>query len=413
MSDNFYRRFEDEHRGTREAIQQRLQVYVPFLEQLRDTGAHGDVLDLGCGRGEWLELLRDGGFAARGVDEDAGMLEACQASGLNAMAGDAIEQLDNEQAQSLLAVTAFHLAEHLPHARLQLLFERAYRALIPGGLLILETPNPENIQVATCNFHLDPSHLKPLPPVLLAFMAGFHGFEDPQILRLQENPILRGQQAIGLLDVLGGVSPDYALVARKPGSRSAAAEAGESGHQRPALGQIGLSLTDLAQRFDDHHRRTTHRLQDEVGRMRLLWVQQDMLRQRMDSLEGSLGQLPAQAAEAREALVMARQALAHARNMEAQLQAVYGSVSWRISAPVRWVRRMLMSVGLLEPARRLRHRLGGLRRRWRAFNARTSVAPSVAVEPPGAVEATQPSAAERRAMAHFDRHTGDRVDHTP
>ncbi|MGJ9416914.1 methyltransferase domain-containing protein [Massilia sp. CMS3.1] len=216
MSGFFYRAFEDRYRGSRALIKERLRVYLPFLESLAQ-GKPAPALDLGCGRGEWLELLGEAGFAARGVDLDDGMLAACLERGLNVANEDAMAALAATPDGSLAVVSAFHLVEHISFDQVLVLIAQALRALRPGGLLILETPNPENLVVGSSSFYDDPSHLRPLSPKLLAFAVEFGGFERHAVLRLQEDPRLHEAAAPRLFDVLAGASPDYSVVGQKGG----------------------------------------------------------------------------------------------------------------------------------------------------------------------------------------------------
>ncbi|MES2161686.1 MAG: methyltransferase domain-containing protein [Pseudomonadota bacterium] len=245
MSAGFYRAFEDRYRGSRELIKERLRAYQPFIAPLAALQAPPAALDLGCGRGEWLELLGEQGFRARGVDLDDGMLAACRERGLDVELGDAIACLRALPDQSLALVSAFHLVEHIPFELLQTLVAEARRVLLPGGLLVMETPNPENLVVGASSFYLDPTHLRPIPPQLLAFVAEFGGFGRHKVVRLQEEAALRGDAPIGLINVLDGVSPDYAVVAQKQAGAAVLARfdaAFEAGY--------GLALGQLAQRFE-------------------------------------------------------------------------------------------------------------------------------------------------------------------
>jgi SAM-dependent methyltransferase len=299
LTANFYRAFEDRHRGSRELIKSRLQVYLPLVLPLASQHPQASVLDLGCGRGEWLELLDQHHIKAQGVDLDEGMLAACRERQLNVINADALTYLQQQADQSLLVVSGFHIAEHLPFEVLQALFAQAHRVLLPDGLLILETPNPENLVVGTASFYLDPSHLRPLPHQLLTFLAEHQGFGQVQLLRLQEEARLATDGPLNLYDVLAGVSPDYAIVARI----------------RPDLTQPepapGASLYALAQRYDQ---------QQQVH----LGAQQQAL-------------LAAQA-QAEEALTIAHQT---AQQQAAQLAALYASPLWRLSRPLRWLHRLL------------------------------------------------------------------------
>lgn len=246
MDDGFYRAFEDRYRGSRELITERLRVYLPFLDPLKDLYQDYPILDLGCGRGEWLELLQREGYAPMGVDLDEGMLQACQARGLPARNADALTALRELPDNSLIAVTGFHIAEHIPFPILQEVVAEAQRVLRPAGLLILETPNAESLVVGTNTFYLDPTHERPLPGLLLSFLAEHSGFARAKIVRLQERSELRAEdQEIGLWDVISGTSPDYAVV----GQKAAAAEQLEPFALAFDIA-YGVALHDLAMRYD-------------------------------------------------------------------------------------------------------------------------------------------------------------------
>ena len=348
--DHFYRAFEDRHRGSRELIRQRLLVYLPFVKPLAALNPALPVLDIGCGRGEWLELLSDQGIAACGVDTDDGMLAACLERGLKVVSVDALAHLASLPSGSLLAVTGFHIAEHLPFDGLQSLFAQAFRVLVPGGLLILETPNPENLLVGSANFYIDPSHQRPLPSQLLSFLAEHQGFAPVWLLRLQEEERLAKGGAASLYDVLANVSPDYAIVAQVPfASASSSVE-----RQSPDLQltrafdmACGVSLPDLASRYD-------HQLQ----------LQADSLLQAVQAVERKASQTEQQASQAegqvRQVIAdvqqlyrdigqcsldieqmksQARQMHTDLADVHSELAAVHASHSWRITRPLRWLAR--------------------------------------------------------------------------
>ena len=215
MTDNFYRAFEERFRGSREVIQERLRVYIPFIEPLLPYLKTGRAIDIGCGRGEWLELMMELGLEAVGVDLDDGMLAACRERNLVVHTQDALEYLKGLPDESQVVVSGFHLVEHVSFSFLRNLVLEAKRVLEPGGLLIFETPNPENLVVGATTFYLDPTHNHPIPPVLLQFVCEYSGFERTKIVRLQEDVNIVKRQETTILDVLSGVSPDYAIVAQK------------------------------------------------------------------------------------------------------------------------------------------------------------------------------------------------------
>jgi O-antigen chain-terminating methyltransferase len=178
-----YVELERRYRGTEEEIRERIAVYRPFLER-----APGPVLDLGCGRGEALALLRDWGLAGRGVDASARMVELCRGRGLEAEVGDLFEVLAGLPEESLGGVVSFHVIEHLPAPALDRLVRLAWRALRKGGVLILETPNPLSMVVAARNFWLDPTHVRPVHPESLKLMYELAGFEPVERLDLRPFP---------------------------------------------------------------------------------------------------------------------------------------------------------------------------------------------------------------------------------
>lgn len=186
-TDSFYIDFEDAFRGTREDITERLKVYLPYFDKfIGDPNAQ--VVDCGCGRGEWLALLGEQGIKVTGIDLNRAMVDTCQALGLQAKCMDAIQYLSRQPEGSLAAVTGFHIIEHLPFNTLLALFDAALRALRPDGMVIFETPNPENLVVGACNFYSDPTHLNPIVPTVAEFMARQRGFAHAELLRLHPYP---------------------------------------------------------------------------------------------------------------------------------------------------------------------------------------------------------------------------------
>ncbi len=214
MDTQFYRAFEDRFRGSCELITERLRVYLPFIAALLEIYPQAQAIDLGSGRGEWLSLLVESGMQAIGIDNNDAMLDEARTRGLNVICQDAMTYLQTLPDASQALISAFHFVEHIPFEKLMLLVKEALRVLKPGGLLILETPNSENLMVGSSQFYLDPTHQRPIPAPLLAFLTEYCGFNKIKILRLQET-IQAHQPSITLADVLLGVSSDYAIVAQK------------------------------------------------------------------------------------------------------------------------------------------------------------------------------------------------------
>jgi SAM-dependent methyltransferase len=218
--DAMYAEFEDIFRGTRTDISQRQSIYIPFVREAGAGEISSPIVDIGCGRGEWLELLRDSGLRAQGVDTNRIFLQRCRDLSLDVIESDAITFLRGAKHNSLGGVTSFHLIEHLPHKVLIAMLDAAFRALRPGGVIILETPNPRNLQVASCNFYLDPTHRHPLPPDLMKFVMEARGFVSIEIKELHpfsaENHATGGPPEINqILNRFLFSSQDYAIIGRK------------------------------------------------------------------------------------------------------------------------------------------------------------------------------------------------------
>jgi len=188
--DDFYVRFEEHFRGSRADIKERQAVYLGCLNLLNRSDALREILDIGSGRGEWLELLRDEGWRAYGRDLNEEMVHQCRVLDLDVECQDALDHLRSLPDGALTAVTGFHIVEHVPFEVLLELFAETLRVLKPGGMIIFETPNPENLQVGAHTFYLDPTHRRPLAPSLLKFVAENTGFTLTGILRLHPYPEL-------------------------------------------------------------------------------------------------------------------------------------------------------------------------------------------------------------------------------
>ncbi len=178
------------------------ELQRPYLALVRD---HEPVLDVGCGRGEFLALLAGEGISARGVDSDPGMIELCQAIGVEATLADANVYLGGLQDASVGTVFSAQLIEHLPHSELQQLLGLARRKLRPGGLFIAETVNPHRV-ASLKTFWIDPSHQHPIFPEVALALTAIAGFESAYVFAPTFDSFERARFQ----------SPAYAVVASAP-----------------------------------------------------------------------------------------------------------------------------------------------------------------------------------------------------
>ena len=181
-----YVSFEDRFRGDRADIKQRVAVYLPMIEAAQVGTLDAPIVDVGCGRGEWLELLKERSLTARGVDLNRIMVNECRERGFEVVEADALHYLRELPDNSLGAVTGMHIIEHLPLPTLIALLDESLRVLRPGGLAIFETPNPENLVVGACNFYMDPTHHNPLPPPMVEYLIEARGFVRVEIRRWRQ-----------------------------------------------------------------------------------------------------------------------------------------------------------------------------------------------------------------------------------
>jgi len=210
-----YVALEDRFRGTREEIKEGFRAYLPYVQE------QTPVIDLGCGRGEWLELLAENGIQARGVDSNILQAEKCRERGFEVSDQDLFAYLKSMPDESAGTITGFHIIEHLSFNALVALLNEVLRVLRPGGVAIFETPNPENIVVGSNYFYLDPTHRHPLPTELMEFLFRNRGFDQIELLPLHpwESGRVAGEGQ--LAERFNGYfygPMDYAIMGRKVGA---------------------------------------------------------------------------------------------------------------------------------------------------------------------------------------------------
>lgn len=221
LSDELYYDFENLFRGSEQEIKERVKFYVPRFAETGLGTPEMPIVDIGCGRGEWLDILREHRLLAYGVDGNSSMIATCREKGLAVEEQDGIQYLKGLPAGSVGAVTAFHFIEHLPFGVLLSFIDEVLRVLKPGGMALFETPNPDNLLVGACTFYIDPTHQKPIPSGLLKFLMQSRGFASIEVLPLHPYPSsyyldpALGSTAQVLNERLFGCQ-DYAVMALRP-----------------------------------------------------------------------------------------------------------------------------------------------------------------------------------------------------
>ncbi len=220
-----YLAFEARFRGSEETIRERQTVYRDLLSDRRR------VVDLGCGRGELVQLLREAGVDAYGVELNGDFIDLMRERDLPVVCDDALRHLEGLDDGEVDGIVASHVVEHMPPDAVTRLVVAAVDRLAPGGLLVLETPNPESLVAGSVNFHRDPTHLRPVHPDTLAFVCESAGFTDVEVRRLSAVPehdrlpaVPPGTGELGahvgdLVERLNALLygyQDYAVVARRP-----------------------------------------------------------------------------------------------------------------------------------------------------------------------------------------------------
>jgi O-antigen chain-terminating methyltransferase len=206
-----YSRFAERFRGSEEYVAAGQQFYLPYFQGCQN------VLDIGCGRGEFLKMMRDAAIPARGIELGAESVAVCREQGFDAQLADAFPYLAALPEGSLDGVFCSQVVEHLPPERLPELIRLCARALAQGGVIAIETPNPECLAIFATHFYLDPTHTRPVPHPLLIFYLEEFGVGGIEVRRL--SPAKESMPSLNSLpedfrDAFFGAL-DYAVIGRK------------------------------------------------------------------------------------------------------------------------------------------------------------------------------------------------------
>ncbi|MFZ5815413.1 MAG: methyltransferase domain-containing protein [Bacillota bacterium] len=174
--DRQYLEMQMRYRGEMSAIRQHQERYLRYFKK------GTNVLDVGCGRGEFLSLLKEAGIGAYGVDLNPEMVKLAQEQGLAVQEADAVEHLQSLPESSLDGIFASHLTEHLPVVKLNQFLEESYRTLKPGAALVFETPNVASPVVLTMTYYRDWTHCPPIHPDTVRMLVELAGFQVVEVL---------------------------------------------------------------------------------------------------------------------------------------------------------------------------------------------------------------------------------------
>jgi O-antigen chain-terminating methyltransferase len=206
-----YARFAERFRGEEDYVKSGQRFYVPYF------AGRKEVLDIGCGRGEFLDLMREAGVPARGIDLSAESVELCRRKGLQAEVADLFTYLDGLADASLDGIFSAQVVEHLPPNRLPEMIRLAAQKLGRGGVIAIETPNPQCLAIFATHFYLDPTHARPIPDALLSFYMEENGIGHIEMH--SRSPAIESMPALASLPddfrnaFFGGL--DYAIIGRK------------------------------------------------------------------------------------------------------------------------------------------------------------------------------------------------------
>jgi len=224
INDSLYSDYEQSFRGSEKIIKKRLTYYIDKLKNVKSS-KENFILDVGCGRGEFVELLIENNFHAKGIDANSVAVQCAVSNNLPVKKGDLFNVLKKCKNNSLPVISAFHVIEHLNYGDMIKFFNMAVNKLKPKGKLLLETPNMLNLFVAAADFYKDPTHIRPLHPATLQFYlkeAGFsnvqvdflHPFPKPEQLKILKNSTTANNNFIKLNNLIFGAR-DTSIIAIK------------------------------------------------------------------------------------------------------------------------------------------------------------------------------------------------------
>ncbi len=319
MDEKFYLRFEDLHRGDTKRLLDKFQVYEPVISLICQETDDAKFLDLGCGKGEFLSFISACGGDTIGVEKNSVNRNSIKKNDKIIFEhDDALSWLKSQKDSSFDFVSAMHVIEHLDFPYLYELVGEIKRVLKKEGIMLFETPNPDNLTVATKNFYTDPTHLRLVPVNLASFIIQDHGFSRAYSWGVNESPNIGKSPCLN--DVLGGASPDYAIFGLV--TRSAF----EGKLDKILQLSRGRSTKQICDLFEQRYQNDYSIVLEELKKIECKIVEQNCYYR--DQIFESNRELNKEIIRLRHTL-------------ESELNSIYQSKSWRVTAPLRVLAKFL------------------------------------------------------------------------
>ena len=210
--DQLYFNFENRFRGDRNDVINSFKVYDGSIAYCQSKFNNLNALDIGCGRGEWIEKLSSSGFNCVGIEINESMVKHCMEYGFNILQGDALDILKSLPENKYSLISIFHVIEHLEKGYIDKIFAECKRLISPGGLFLIETPSIDNIIVSSKTFYLDSSHINKINPDNLLYSLQNSGFNFAKYYYINSGPLFNAHPQ-NLTRVLNGIAQDLCVIA--------------------------------------------------------------------------------------------------------------------------------------------------------------------------------------------------------
>jgi len=295
MKEN-YIEFENQFRGSRESILERLDQYRGVLTYIKEEYPRAKALDLGCGRGEWLQKCQQYELSAQGIDASSSMIKYCKKEGLNACKGNIFKIMPHLKSNCYSLITAFHIIEHLDNDKITKLLIEAERLLKKNGIIIIEMPSIDNIYVSTDSFYLDETHINKIHPKLLIYKLGIHGFKSTELNYINGEAV--EEQTHLMKKLFYNVGQDVSIVACKKitlpklrGEKGITESIIKYPEKREIISEIDLNLENSIKLLNQVSRQIE---EESTNRETQLLIQADQLEskinQQADQLQSKINQ---------------------------------------------------------------------------------------------------------------------------